>query len=132
MYNLSKTIAGRSIGQQFPFGSIIYLCWRCWRCWHLSGKKYLAVNIIEYVKCKTDNGCNLICFLFQGDGGSPLVCPIGRLEDNRYAQNGIVAWGLGCKQSVPGVYVNVALVRDWIDSQIRLLGLDTSYYTFRN
>lgn len=24
----------------------------------------------------------------QGDGGAPLVCPIGRPEDNRYAQNG--------------------------------------------
>lgn len=25
----------------------------------------------------------------QGDGGAPLVCPIGRPADNRYAQNGI-------------------------------------------
>lgn len=30
-----------------------------------------------------------------GDGGAPLVCPIGRPGDNRYAQNGIVAWGNG-------------------------------------
>lgn len=30
----------------------------------------------------------------EGDGGAPLSCPIGRLSENRYAQNGIVAWGM--------------------------------------
>ncbi|XP_055316155.1 phenoloxidase-activating factor 2 [Sitodiplosis mosellana] len=67
----------------------------------------------------------------QGDGGAPLVCPIGRPSDNRFAQNGIVAWGLGCKRPIPAVYANVAQARDWIDGQMRLIGLDTNYYTFR-
>lgn len=73
-----------------------------------------------------------IYFSIQGDGGAPLVCPIGRLSDNRYAQNGIVAWGIDCKKAYPAVYANVALARDWIDGQIRFIGLDTSYYTYRN
>jgi len=66
----------------------------------------------------------------QGDGGAPLVCPVGFPGDNRYAQSGIVAWGIGCKESHPAVYANVALARDWIDSQVRFIGLDTSYYTY--
>lgn len=66
----------------------------------------------------------------QGDGGAPLVCPTGRREDNRYVQSGIVAWGIGCKEDHPAVYANVALAREWIDGQVRLVGLDTSYYTY--
>jgi len=66
----------------------------------------------------------------QGDGGAPLVCPVGRPGENRYSQSGIVAWGIGCKESHPAVYANVALAREWIDSQIRFIGLDTSYYTY--
>jgi len=68
----------------------------------------------------------------KGDGGAPLVCPIGRPEENRYAQNGIVAWGIGCKEPIPAAYANVALARDWIDGQIGVLGLDRSYYTYRS
>lgn len=46
--------------------------------------------------------------------------------------SGIVSWGIGCKNPIPAVYANVALARDWIDGQIRFLGLDTTYYTYRN
>lgn len=73
--------------------------------------------------------------VLQGDGGAPLVCPIDRSTDNRYiryAQNGIVSWGLGCNDAVPAVYANVAKARNWIDEKIGILGLDPSYYTFRN
>lgn len=66
----------------------------------------------------------------QGDGGAPLVCPVGNPSDHRYSQSGIVAWGIGCKESHPAVYANVALARDWIDQQIRYIGLDTAYYTY--
>jgi len=66
----------------------------------------------------------------QGDGGAPLVCPVGNPAQNRYSQSGIVAWGIGCHEDHPAVYANVALARDWIDSQIRYIGLDTSYYTY--
>lgn len=52
-----------------------------------------------------------------GDGGSPLVCPY-KNESNRYYQTGIVAWGIGCGNNIPGVYVNVALFRNWIDRQM--------------
>lgn len=38
----------------------------------------------------------------KGDGGSPLVCPIpGTI--NRFYQAGIVAWGIGCGDKMPGI-----------------------------
>lgn len=66
----------------------------------------------------------------KGDGGSPLVCPIpGEVE--RYQHSGIVAWGIGCgENNVPGVYANVALFRHWIDDQMALHNLETSYYEY--
>ncbi|KAK9509039.1 hypothetical protein O3M35_006451 [Rhynocoris fuscipes] len=62
----------------------------------------------------------------KGDGGSPLVCPIpGR--SYQYQQVGIVAWGIGCGNETPAVYVNVAMFRDWIDEQIKNLNLKFEY-----
>ncbi|XP_055387040.1 phenoloxidase-activating factor 2 [Condylostylus longicornis] len=66
----------------------------------------------------------------EGDGGAPLVCPAGNPADNRYAQNGIVAWGIGCNEARPAVYANVALARQWIDTQVRGLGFDPSVYSY--
>lgn len=62
-----------------------------------------------------------------GDGGSPLVCPI-KNSPGRYAQAGIVAWGIGCGDEMPGVYVNVPLFRDWIDQQMQSHQHSTSAY----
>ncbi|KAL7027517.1 hypothetical protein ACKWTF_005472 [Chironomus riparius] len=56
----------------------------------------------------------------KGDGGSPLICPVDG-QVNQYYQAGIVAWGIECgKKDVPGVYINVARYRDWIDKQIKI------------
>lgn len=64
----------------------------------------------------------------KGDGGSPLVCPIPG-HPGQYMQSGIVAWGIGCGESgTPGVYANVALFRNWIDSQVVFNNLNTKYY----
>ncbi|KRT84702.1 Trypsin [Oryctes borbonicus] len=64
----------------------------------------------------------------KGDGGSPLVCQIEG-SPNRYQQVGIVAWGIGCgEQGIPGVYVNVALFRNWIDNELAKENLETSHY----
>ena len=65
----------------------------------------------------------------QGDGGAPLICPIGLAGENRYHQSGIVAWGIGCNTEVPGAYANVALVRNWIDEQMLANGFDTTSYS---
>lgn len=65
----------------------------------------------------------------QGDGGAPLVCPVGR--DNRYVQSGIVSWGIGCKESRPAVYVHVANFKNWIDTQMSAMGFGTASYSFR-
>jgi secreted trypsin-like serine protease len=64
----------------------------------------------------------------QGDGGSPLACPID--NNNRYVQTGIVAFGIGCGGNYPAVYTNVAHFRNWIDTHIHNYGLDTSIYAY--
>ncbi|XP_053691883.1 phenoloxidase-activating factor 2-like [Sabethes cyaneus] len=66
----------------------------------------------------------------EGDGGSPLVCPIeGSIK--HYYQVGIVAWGIGCGLGkTPGVYVNVAHLRNWIDQEMSGRGLDGESYSF--
>ncbi|XP_055372213.1 phenoloxidase-activating factor 2-like [Condylostylus longicornis] len=64
----------------------------------------------------------------KGDGGGPLVCPITN-KKLKYHQSGIVAWGIGCGTETPGVYVNVAYFRTWIDNIFTYRNLDTSYYT---
>nr|AYA71582.1 prophenoloxidase activating factor [Dialeurodes citri] len=64
----------------------------------------------------------------KGDGGSPLVCPI-RSKPGYYFQSGIVAWGIGCgEDGTPGVYVNVAKFRRWIDNKLSQMNFDTSHY----
>jgi len=65
----------------------------------------------------------------QGDGGAPLVCPIGVSTESRYQQSGIVAWGIGCNDEVPAAYASVAVARNWIDEQMLANGYDTSSYT---
>ncbi|XP_065089032.1 phenoloxidase-activating factor 2 [Ochlerotatus camptorhynchus] len=64
----------------------------------------------------------------EGDGGAPLVCPVGPANENRYTQMGMVAWGIGCHGKVPAVYSNVMRFRSWIDNVVRTLGFDTSVY----
>lgn len=67
----------------------------------------------------------------KGDGGGPLVCPVPGDKEDRYYQMGIVAWGIGCgENNIPGVYVNLPLFRNWIDTQMKANGLDTSSYTY--
>ena len=68
--------------------------------------------------------------LIKGDGGSPLVCSFTN-EDNVYYQAGIVAWGIGCGNNVPGVYVNVAMFKNWIDQQMISINLNTNSYTLQ-
>ncbi|KAL5280900.1 hypothetical protein ACFFRR_004733 [Megaselia abdita] len=64
----------------------------------------------------------------KGDGGSPMVCPIQGTK-NRYYQAGIVAWGIGCGDDIPGVYASIPFLRPWIDEQLQSRRIDSSYYT---
>ncbi|XP_047119356.1 phenoloxidase-activating factor 2 [Schistocerca piceifrons] len=64
----------------------------------------------------------------KGDGGSPLVCPRPN-DPATYEQAGIVAWGIGCgEDGTPGIYANVAGLRNWIDEQMVYNGLDVNSY----
>lgn len=41
----------------------------------------------------------------------------------------MVAWGIGCgDDGVPGVYVDVARFRDWVDQHVKRLNIDSSAY----
>lgn len=65
-----------------------------------------------------------------GDGGAPLSCPI-EYEKDRYVQSGVVAWGIGCgKDGSPGVYVDVSVVKDWIDNTVAGKGYDPMTYSY--
>ncbi|KYB28417.1 phenoloxidase-activating factor 2 [Tribolium castaneum] len=64
-----------------------------------------------------------------GDGGSPLICPIPGLP-GRYQQAGIVSWGIGCGGNLPGVYVNLAYFREWIDEVMTQNKFDINSYRF--
>jgi len=48
-----------------------------------------------------------------GDGGSPLVC---QGTSGRWTVVGLVTWGVGCADRLPGVYVRISQFREWIDS----------------
>ncbi len=61
-----------------------------------------------------------LCFLLQdgsdactGDGGGPLLCPLGS-EPGRFIQVGVVSWGIGCGSHVPGVYADLTKLVHWI------------------
>jgi len=44
-------------------------------------------------------------------------------------QTGIVAWGIGCgEKGIPGVYVDVAKFRTWIDEKLTRLNVNIDSY----
>ncbi|XP_070505866.1 inactive CLIP domain-containing serine protease A3-like [Chironomus tepperi] len=49
-----------------------------------------------------------------GDGGGPLACSV----NGRFYLAGLVAWGIGCGSTNPGVYVNVQKYVSWIQATI--------------
>lgn len=54
-----------------------------------------------------------------GDGGSPLVCE----SHGTWKVAGLVSWGIGCGQpGVPGIYVNMAKYRVWMDNIVSNYG----------
>lgn len=63
-----------------------------------------------------------------GDGGAPLSCEIPHNEHGQYYVGGEVAWGIGCFEPHPGVYVNVAKFRHWIDKTFDHRKLEQKYY----
>lgn len=59
-----------------------------------------------------------------------LLTELFQFEKDRYMQSGIVAWGIGCgEDGNPGVYVDVANLRDWIDDKVVGEGYDPKIYT---
>lgn len=64
----------------------------------------------------------------QGDGGSPLSCEIPHGQNGQYYLGGEVAWGIGCFDPIPGVYVNVAKYRHWIDHVFEQRNIEQTFY----
>lgn len=59
----------------------------------------------------------------EGDGGSGLYC----VQDGVIKVAGLVSWGIGCGQAgVPGVYVNLAHYRPWIEN---IISIDEDIYS---
>lgn len=59
----------------------------------------------------------------EGDGGSGLYC----IQDGVIKVAGLVSWGIGCGQAgVPGVYVNLAHYRTWIEN---IISIDEDIYS---
>lgn len=59
----------------------------------------------------------------EGDGGSGLYC----IQDGVIKVAGLVSWGIGCGQAgVPGVYVNLAQYRPWIEN---IISIDEDIYS---
>ncbi|XP_017783181.1 PREDICTED: tryptase beta-2-like [Nicrophorus vespilloides] len=66
----------------------------------------------------------------EGDGGSPLICPIPAQTD-RFHQVGIVSWGIGCgENNTPGVYVDLSKFRDWIDEEMIRKNFNINTYRY--
>lgn len=58
-----------------------------------------------------------------GDEGSPLVCSIAS-HPNHYYQAGIVAGEVKCgEKNVPSLFADVSKYRNWIDSELSILGM---------
>ncbi|XP_028161787.1 phenoloxidase-activating factor 2-like isoform X1 [Ostrinia furnacalis] len=57
------------------------------------------------------------------DGGGPLACP-SESDPGRYILYGVVSWGIDCHMpGIPGVYMNVAHYRTWIDQVMETEGV---------
>ena len=39
-----------------------------------------------------------------------------KFQSGRWTVVGLVSWGIGCASDLPGVYVDVAHYRDWINA----------------
>nr|WNS59069.1 serine protease-like protein 1 [Antheraea pernyi] len=110
--------------------------------------KKVEVQVVAHDTCQASLRTSILSYYFQlhstfmcasgkpgkdtckGDGGSPLVCPI-QFEKDRYVQNGIVSWGIRCGETgIPGVYVDVSKVRNWIDDEVRGKGYMSEVYTY--
>lgn len=100
-----------------------------------------AVPIIPLDTCRTDNIYggfhqpildSMLCAghlegnidACRGDSGGPLVCA----NNGKWELAGIVSWGDGCAQkNRPGMYTSVASFTEWIEENIKSIGLDFNY-----
>ncbi|KAG5682575.1 hypothetical protein PVAND_011920 [Polypedilum vanderplanki] len=88
------------------------------------GKRFILDNSFICAGDENHDAC-------KGDGGGPLFCEIDNFP-GYYYQIGIISWGIGCNSATPGVYVNVAHFRTWIDSQLQARNLSKRGYIIDN
>lgn len=54
----------------------------------------------------------------QGDSGGPVMLPIYQNGSFPFYQIGIVSWGIGCGQVIPGINTNVQYFANWINKTL--------------
>lgn len=62
----------------------------------------------------------------KGDGGGPLFCA-SRTNDKKFIQVGIVSWGVGCGNEIPGVYASLEANSEWLSTEINTMSVFRPY-----
>jgi len=86
--------------------------------------KFVKIQTLPQTKCRnrlygTNFDNKMICAgggrkdACQGDSGGPMAFR-NKNNDNRWTLKGTVAWGIGCGNYMPGVYMNVQKYLRWI------------------
>lgn len=71
------------------------------------------IHMKEYGRLVKGN----VCFMqpgkdtCQGDSGGPLVC---QSTPGNWRLVGATSWGIGCADTLPGVYTDIAYYKDWV------------------
>ena len=82
---------------------------------HYANARRKPVNITDNMICAGGmyhDSC-------KGDSGGPLTCYKYGPTKKEFYLCGIVSFGIGCSQGVPGIYTDVSKYYDWIREKIR-------------
>ncbi|XP_065201882.1 phenoloxidase-activating factor 2-like [Planococcus citri] len=58
----------------------------------------------------------------KGDGGGPLFCT-SRKNEHKLIQVGVVSWGVGCGNDIPGIYASLEANSEWLTTEINTMSV---------